>query len=186
MASAVKDFYKNSFEHLSEELIWINHLIHDYINSIGKVESYPKFEKFSGLYISDEEINTIINHEYFLKHRGSESANAERSTGQSNAQTLRVRIDQKIQNSVSNNVYLSLPELKKLWISGVFNNACRAGGCSLSQAVCLSSERPQQKKSLREFDIGFALRRQHRPALVLKLFPSRGYFAPLPVGGCFQ
>ena len=113
MASVVKEFYKDSFEYLSEELIWINHLIYNYVNSMGKAESYPKFEKFSGLYISSEEIDTIVNHERFLKLPGSKDTVVEDMTGQSNVQTLRARIDQKVQNSVSNNIYLSLQELKK-------------------------------------------------------------------------
>lgn len=113
MTSVIKNFYKDFSEHLSEELIWVNHLIFDYIHSISKTEGYQKFEKFSGLYISDEEINTIINHDDFLKFPGSKNSAAKNPVGQSNVRTLRARVDKKVQNSVSNNVYLSLPELKK-------------------------------------------------------------------------
>lgn len=109
MASAAVDFYQNSFAHLREELLWINHLLYEYIRTMRAVAPYHKFDKFSGFYISDEEIEQIIQHPAFLNEEvspGPDSANIPQKT-------LRQTIDLKIEESLRREVYLPLAEIRR-------------------------------------------------------------------------
>lgn len=113
MASAAVDFYQNSFAHLREELLWINHLLYEYIRTMRAVAPYHKFDKFSGFYISDEEIEHIIRHPAFLNEEvspGLDSANIPQKTSLSG---LRQKIDRKMEESLRREVYLPLAEIRQ-------------------------------------------------------------------------
>ena len=103
--------YKNSFEHISEELERLDLLI--------KIQKYKlkesaKNDKFRGLFISEQEINSIlkdVNPESISEQE--DSVNIEHLDNK--ITSLEEAINEKVKNSLTDGVYISLPHLSRLF-----------------------------------------------------------------------
>ncbi len=106
MQAKNQTFYKNSIEHLHDELLWLNHIIFNYVSTARSANVIQKFNNFSGFYISDDEVDSILNQPDFLG-----SANI---VTQDNGIAVPNRnlIEGKISASYDNGIYLSLNDLR--------------------------------------------------------------------------
>lgn len=111
-----KRYFENSREHLDAELQLIELLIKKQVLLMNEQNSrYNKFDEFSGMYISEEEINSYIeDNEKILNHQ--KNANNEKVNSIEDKITrLRNQIDQLIDSSLKKEINLRLVQFAEIF-----------------------------------------------------------------------
>jgi AAA+ superfamily predicted ATPase len=101
-----KELYKNSFEHIQDELKRIDILIHNRIVRLREERRDNTPDEYRGLFVSEEEINGILS-----KSREKSTLKARRLETEISTNCIKEfqkKISTKISNSIEERIYLSL------------------------------------------------------------------------------
>ena len=108
--------YENSWEYLSDELRWLNLLIQRNMLKLNRPPQNKNYDEFMGLFLSDEEINKILDD---LNNDKSQSPFAsdvsELQKLDDSIKELEAWISQRQTVSLNQGVHLSLPRLSYLF-----------------------------------------------------------------------
>lgn len=107
--------YRHSNDHLIDELRWLNRLLAAYMLSLRQVNFYERPKDFRGLFITDEEIDTLLSAGIFeVDDKESDKTYITRITNLlSQSNKIRTEINQRIQNSLNQNIFLPLVQLSR-------------------------------------------------------------------------
>ncbi len=107
--TSTQNIYNNSLEHILDELKYLDLIL---LNNVKKFRTTPnsnlKQNSLAGLYISDEEIDIILND-------NQEEFQEQSKTIDTNIEQIQKEISKKISFSLKKDLYLTLPYLSQLF-----------------------------------------------------------------------
>lgn len=122
----IEDSYENSLQHLQEELKRIDLLIFLQIQSLREERLKAPPNEYMGLFISEEEIDEILEEKNILNRENDSSASSKVATENIDRflQTLQSDIPQKTTASLDKGIYLPLMHLSYLYNLTPFEIDC--------------------------------------------------------------
>ena len=113
---SASESYKSGREHLSDELLKLDTLIHLQVLKLRDLRSNNKRDEFASLYITEEEVNKILRRQPKSKDELSPSTKeSEINALQSHIDVLRARISKRVENSLKLGIPLPLHHLSHLF-----------------------------------------------------------------------
>jgi SpoVK/Ycf46/Vps4 family AAA+-type ATPase len=104
--------YQNSWEYISDELMRLNLLIRRNLSQLDKPHHDGNYDEFMGLFLSDEEINGLLDN----KNQSSFTIDSSEVQGLDDSiKELKARISERRAISLDEGIHLSLPRLSYLF-----------------------------------------------------------------------
>jgi len=110
-------YYENSLQHLRNEMLRLDLLIHWQIDQFRRQESDLTSQQYRGLFISEEEINDILNEK-------TAPNSTKEDTLRQRIQEMNEAISQRVTTSLERGMYLSLVYLTQLFHLSPFEIDC--------------------------------------------------------------
>jgi SpoVK/Ycf46/Vps4 family AAA+-type ATPase len=109
--------YENPHAHLVDELRWLNRILAIQVERLRCVNFYEDTKDFRSFFITDKEIDALLSVSVFESvERGKEKSQFQEIKQLSQlAQILREKINRRIQESLAQNIFLPIYQLKKLF-----------------------------------------------------------------------
>jgi SpoVK/Ycf46/Vps4 family AAA+-type ATPase len=121
-----KDFYKNNLEHIKEELSKLDLIIQLGVLNLRKSLSGETQEGFKGLFLSDQEIDSILE-EKITSSKDMQLRDKNESRVECFLEAIsksQEEISKKKEQSISEGIYLALPQLVNLFNLSPFEEQC--------------------------------------------------------------
>jgi SpoVK/Ycf46/Vps4 family AAA+-type ATPase len=116
LETTAPEAYNSGREHLMDELSKLDTLIQFQVLRLRTRYSHKKFDEFTGLYITEEEIDKVLENEPKTQDRRSPSTeDSERMVLLNQIESLQTRISERVEESIKCGIFLPLYQLAYLF-----------------------------------------------------------------------
>ena len=114
--TSVSKAYKSGREHLTDELLKLDALVHLQVLRLRDSHSKKRFDELAGLYITEEEVDKVLGKEPKSQDRSSSSTKKlEIEALLNHTERLRAKISKRVENSLNARIHLPLHQLSHLF-----------------------------------------------------------------------
>jgi hypothetical protein len=112
----MSEYFENSQEHLFNELLLVDLFIHAQVIKF-RMENRESQNKYNGLYISEEEIDVLINHNSVSRYwsKNPENMGDEYQKILKGIKTINLHIEEKLKNTRARGISLNLIKLRDIF-----------------------------------------------------------------------